>query len=582
MSRMDAPFGRHGKYTAPTLGAFLFCGAFALYLFTLTPTVTFWDSGELIAASHLLGVAHQPGYPLYCMLGKGFALLPVGNVAFRLNLMSAAFSALAVFIIYMTVLALLDGRENYAAGRLHAPIAASLAFLMSAAKTFWSQAVVAEVYALNSFFLALLILLHVYSRLGRIDTARYVRLSGFVFGLGVVNHVSLAVYLPALALSWGLAPGDEDSSEVPAGRAALYAQGAFFALLGLSVLLYLPVRSAAGAGLNIGHPDTLERFLWVLRLEDYAALVRHLPVLAYGFISGAGMSGVAMFGGVIASLILAWRLFREDWKTALPLLFFLVLYTLVIAAQAGGANGGERFGLAAKFYIPALVAGTVLAGIVIVDVLRSAGGGGDGGGSGGGRAGQAVAVLMLAALLTSSGVLVYRNHAASDRSRDYLAYDYAKNSLDSVDDGGLLLTWGDNGVFPLWYLRLAERYRDDTALVHTPLMTYNWYLEDVEGMLGRKAGFMPPYFLGENAYRIYKTATPARRMAYDYSAARFLKLDMEKLTVRGLVYYEGAAPAGDPWVRYVFRGVDDPSVFKGPIERNIIDIYRYQGSLRRP
>ncbi|MBI5695614.1 MAG: DUF2723 domain-containing protein [Nitrospirae bacterium] len=254
---MDAPLGNNCKDTAPTLGAFLFCGAFALYLFTLAPTVTFWDSGELIAASHLLGISHQPGYPLYCILGKGFSLLlPVGSNAFRLNLMSAAFSALTAFVVYKAVLALLDDRAESVAGRLAAPVAASLAFLMAASRTFWSQAVVAEVYALNSFFLALLVLMHVYSRQGRIGAARYVRLSGFVFGLGVVNHVSLAVYLPALALSWGLAPRDENLDEGPCGRITPYLQGVFFALLGLSVFFYLPVRSAAGAGLDIGHPDT--------------------------------------------------------------------------------------------------------------------------------------------------------------------------------------------------------------------------------------------------------------------------------------------------------------------------------------
>ncbi|MBI5191461.1 MAG: DUF2723 domain-containing protein [Nitrospirae bacterium] len=576
---MDAPLGNNCKDTAPTLGAFLFCGAFALYLFTLAPTVTFWDSGELIAASHLLGISHQPGYPLYCILGKGFSLLlPVGSNAFRLNLMSAAFSALTAFVVYKAVLALLDDRAESVAGRLAAPVAASLAFLMAASRTFWSQAVVAEVYALNSFFLALLVLMHVYSRQGRIGAARYVRLSGFVFGLGVVNHVSLAVYLPALALSWGLAPRDENLDEGPCGRITPYLQGVFFALLGLSVFFYLPVRSAAGAGLDIGHPDTWGRFLWVVKWHDYGSLVRHLPGLVSGYISGlvsgSGISVPAVLGGALAALILAWRLFRDGWKTALPLLVFLVLYLLVVAAQAAGAKGDERFGLAAKFYIPALVAGTVLAGMLIADVLRHPGGGAP--------AGQAFAALTLAALLFASGVLVYRNLAHSNLSGSYLAYDYAKNSLDSVDDGGVLLTWGDNGVFPLWYLRLVERYRDDTALVHTPLMTYDWYLGDVEGMLGRDAGFMKPYFLGENAYRIYKAVTPARRMAYDYSAARFLKLDIGKLTARGLVYYEGPAPAGDPWGRYVFRGVDDPAVPKGPIERNIIDIYRYQGSLRRP
>ena len=64
--------------------------AFALYLITLAPTIT-WanfgtDGGDLITAAVTLGVPHPPGYPLYTTLGYVFAQLPIGTVAFRLNL----------------------------------------------------------------------------------------------------------------------------------------------------------------------------------------------------------------------------------------------------------------------------------------------------------------------------------------------------------------------------------------------------------------------------------------------------------------------------------------------------------------
>lgn len=561
---MGAPFSTDARYAAPATGAFLFFGAFGIYLVTLAPAVTFWDSGELAAASYLLGISHQPGYPLYSITGRGFALIPFGNVAFRLNLMSATFAALTASVVYRTALDLMRARTAAAgegsSASLAAAVAAALALVMALAKTYWSQAVVAEVYALNAFFLAMLVMLHVRSRLGLTPPARYAALSGFLFGLGVVNHVSLLVYLPALALSWAFMR--------PNGRVVVFVQGVFFILLGLSVCLYLPVRSAAGPGLDIGHPDTWARFLWVVKWHDYALLVRQLPRLVSGFLAGAGVSVPMAAAGIVAALAAAWRIFKEDRRTALPLVVFLALYVLVVAAQAAGAKGDEKFGLAAKFYIPALVAGTVLAGALVAGLLASAGG-------------RRYALPLLAVLLLASGLLVYRNLPANDHSRNYIAFDYAQNSLKSVDDGGVLLTWGDNGVFPLWYLRLVERYRDDTALVHTPLLTYDWYLRDVEGMLGRKAGFMPAYFLGENVYRIYKSATPARRMSYDYSAVRFLELDEKTLTARGLVYYEGSVPGGEPWGWYVFRGVDDPGVFKGPIEKNIMDIYRYQRSLRR-
>jgi hypothetical protein len=65
------------------------------YLWTLAPTVTLVDSGEQIVAARFLGVAHPPGFPLYLILAHLFSLIPIGNIAFRINLASAFFAALA-------------------------------------------------------------------------------------------------------------------------------------------------------------------------------------------------------------------------------------------------------------------------------------------------------------------------------------------------------------------------------------------------------------------------------------------------------------------------------------------------------
>ncbi|MEW6104067.1 MAG: DUF2723 domain-containing protein, partial [bacterium] len=67
--------------------------SFGVYLHTLTPTVGFHDSGELITCTWTLGIAHPPGYPLYTLLGKVFiTLIPIGNIAFRMNMQSTLFA----------------------------------------------------------------------------------------------------------------------------------------------------------------------------------------------------------------------------------------------------------------------------------------------------------------------------------------------------------------------------------------------------------------------------------------------------------------------------------------------------------
>ena len=77
---------------------------FAVYMITLTPTVSFFDSGELISGAATLGISHPPGYPLYVLIGHLFSYIPLGNIAFRVNTASAFFGALAVMVLYLITL----------------------------------------------------------------------------------------------------------------------------------------------------------------------------------------------------------------------------------------------------------------------------------------------------------------------------------------------------------------------------------------------------------------------------------------------------------------------------------------------
>src|SRR5438105_10719036 len=81
----------------------VFVVALVTYSWTLAPTVTLVDSGELIVAAHGLGVAHPPGFPLWVMLAHLASLLPFGNVAVRINFSSALFAALACAMLTLVV-----------------------------------------------------------------------------------------------------------------------------------------------------------------------------------------------------------------------------------------------------------------------------------------------------------------------------------------------------------------------------------------------------------------------------------------------------------------------------------------------
>ncbi len=156
--------------------ALVLVSSLAVYAATLAPTVTLVDSGELIVAAQTLGIAHPPGFPLYVLLAHVATLLPIGNVAVRVNFASAVFAALAIAVLSVLGAEILLGIEPPRRGQPHLrPLQTRLsptpawplvwlpvlvpAMLMAFARTLWSYATVAEVYTLNTLLLTLIFFL---------------------------------------------------------------------------------------------------------------------------------------------------------------------------------------------------------------------------------------------------------------------------------------------------------------------------------------------------------------------------------------------------------------------------------------
>ena len=149
----------------------VFLAALLLYIRTLAPTVTLTDSGELIVVAHGLGVAHPPGVPLWVMLAHLASLVPLGNVAVRINFSSALFAALASAMLTLVVAELIitasylpKAKERGARKKtktadsavdpvlIFAP-AVGAGLLMAFSRTLWSYATIAEVYTLNTLLI---------------------------------------------------------------------------------------------------------------------------------------------------------------------------------------------------------------------------------------------------------------------------------------------------------------------------------------------------------------------------------------------------------------------------------------------
>ena len=168
--------------------------SFAVYFITLCPAVYTGDSGELITAAYVLGVPHSPGYPLYCLLGRLFTFIPLGGIALRVNLMSAFFAALACAVIYLLIFKIINLIQpgSLFLPKLLSSLSASLIYGFS--NTFWSQAVIAEVYTLWIFVLALTFLVLVIWIEKKSPAWLY--LFSFLYGLSITTHQLSLFFAP--------------------------------------------------------------------------------------------------------------------------------------------------------------------------------------------------------------------------------------------------------------------------------------------------------------------------------------------------------------------------------------------------
>ena len=97
-----------------TLAVVLFFLTFFVYFSTMAPTVSFWDTGEFIATSYILGVPHPPGSPLFLLIGKLFSLFPISSdIAFRINIFSPIISAATIALLFLICNQFIERLNNY-------------------------------------------------------------------------------------------------------------------------------------------------------------------------------------------------------------------------------------------------------------------------------------------------------------------------------------------------------------------------------------------------------------------------------------------------------------------------------------
>ena len=159
----------------------------------MAPTVSFWDTGEFIATSHILGIPHPPGSPLFLLIGKLFTLIPISaDIAFRMNIFSPLISAATIsllFFICNEFIDRLDSRDNAKHFKMWSSLTASLTFAFT--HSHWFNAVETEVYALSGFMTALVVYLILIWSKYKDEPHGAIYLMGIVYVIGLATGVHL-------------------------------------------------------------------------------------------------------------------------------------------------------------------------------------------------------------------------------------------------------------------------------------------------------------------------------------------------------------------------------------------------------
>jgi len=453
---------------------------FIVYLLTLAPTVTFEDSGELITAAFNLGVAHSPGYPLFTLLGRIFTFLPFGTIAFRVNLMSAFFTAAAgVFVCWATILLIENTFMrsqffNKISSRSIELLTFSLgicsAILYGTAKTTWEQAIIAEVYGINSFLVAVFLFLTFwFVRLPEFsEKKRVLFLLSYICGLALTNHTTSLMLIPLLGLYIWIF-----ERKLLYDRIVLLKSLLCF-ILGLTPYIYLPVASSKNPIIDWGNPETFTNFIRVISRHQYdigtkqtfESFSAQIAFFSSDLLLRQWFPFVLLFA--VAGLLFLFQKNRPAFYFVLALLFFTMPLTAWMTNFdiSNPVAAIENKPLVSVFYIPAYLITAILIGIGLfrLSAFLTMGK-------------QFVAVLIGFCLpLAAGGFAIVRTMPEVSMHNYYFARDYCDNVFSSMPENALYIVNWDPFYFPTMYYQYVEKKRPDLIILDETLLIRSWYI----------------------------------------------------------------------------------------------------------
>jgi Protein of unknown function (DUF2723) len=469
--------------------------ALGIYLRTMMPSTGFWDTAEAQTVPPTLSIFHPTGFPTYAMLGWAWSLVPIGEVAWRMNLLSAAAIALASGLVVLIAGHLITER--------HRLLAASAAGVSGAAFAFasepWENATRADVHALNVLFVALVIwLLLVWAaarRAGSPRADRWLAGAAFTFGLALGAHPLVGFTAPGI-VAWLIAVDRHvwRRWRLIAGCAALLA----VALVGSYAYIMIRAQIDPDPPLFYARPETFERLRYLIFAEQFVGLFEGFaaPLADLGLkwqqtesVLARQLVGPGWLLVAVGAAVLAVRR-----RGAFVMLFLVVVVNVFYSMNF-------RDGDIDRYYMPTLVAAIPLLGVALAAI--------------GVTCARAVAessrrlsatlharrrlatvaggiVITLGSLLAAGSLVT--GYAAHDQSANRDADLWVASVYRALPPNAVVISWWSYST-PLWHHRWVLGERPDVTIIDDRNILddgYRTMARAIAAHLGRRPVYVVP------------------------------------------------------------------------------------------
>lgn len=423
--------------------------SFTVYLLTVCPTVYVGDSGELITAAYTTGIAHPPGYPLFCISGKLFSYLPLSNIAYRVNLLALFFGALTVLMLFHLLKVIIKS----ALPSLNWFIAA-VTLIFAFIPIFWEQSLTAKggIYTLNAFLLSLMVYI---INIGG-NTKKVIFLA-VICGLGLSNHHTIFIFVLIFFAYVLLISKNRLKTFLIFTSVTVLVSGILY--------LYLPIASASNPPINWGQPDNLTRFLDHVFRKQYGS---SQVSLTFGLYIKKVMEYFKLIYRQFSFLLILVPfgliyLFNNERKIFYLTVLSAFSYYFVLLYQIEHTISVHYLYTSRVFLIPVFLFVWVWIASGIYFFLKKL---------------MRIKVLPFLTVIFPAAFLIF-NYSNNDKSKSFLLYDYGINILKSLPSHSVVFTAGDHSAFILTYLKNTEGIRQDIKLYDDEGVVFeNIYGED--------------------------------------------------------------------------------------------------------